>query len=92
MSFENFPYTLFNFSSLLFYILLPGRPVCPGTADVGERGVDHPRPESGLRLLQARLQLPDVGHQHRRPKLDQETPLQQRRFHLHQDKEVTFEG
>ena len=88
----NFPYTLFNFSSLLFYILLPGRPVCPGTADMGERGVDHPRPESGLRLLQARRQLPDVGHQHRRPKLDQETPLQQRRLHLHQDKEVTSEG
>ena len=29
------------------YILIPGRLV---SADVGERGVDHPRPESGLGL------------------------------------------
>ena len=38
------------------YMLLPGRPVRAGTADVGERRVDHPRPEPRLWLeLQTNL-------------------------------------
>ena len=42
--------------SFISYILLPGRPVRAGTADVGERRVDHPRPEPRLRLeLQTNL-------------------------------------
>ena len=42
--------------SFISYILLPGRPVRAGAADVGERGVDHPRPEPRLRLeLQTNL-------------------------------------
>ena len=36
--------------SFISYILLPGRPVRAGAADVGERRVDHPRPEPRLRL------------------------------------------
>ena len=42
--------------SFISYILLPGRPVRAGAADVGERRVDHPRPEPRLRLeLQTNL-------------------------------------